>query len=467
MEKFDAIIIGSGQAGNPLAKKLSKEGRHVALLESAYIGGTCINYGCTPTKTLVGTAKIIAQAHKAGKYGITREKQGLRYDLIDRRKNKVVAGFREGLESSLIKDPNITLFYGKGSFSGHKEIRVQFENSGYKSITAELIFINTGTRARVPDIEGLSSVPFLTSKTLLELDDLPKHLVIIGGGYIALEFAQIYRRMGSLITIIEQSAALLPKEDGDVGIAVRQILEAEGVKIITGATIKRVQANTNESVNIEVLTTGKSITLSGSHLLIAAGTVPNTEDLDLAKAGIQVDEKRFIAVNEYLETTEAGIYALGDVKGGPAFTHVSYHDYLVVSDQLFGQKTLSIRNRLIPYCLFTDPELGRIGLTEKEAVKTGLDFSVAKMEVSHIARAVESGETTGFLKAIVDNKTRKVLGVAVICAGGGELMSLLQVAMMGGITYDQLRDTMFAHPTYAEAINNLFSPQNLKPGGVS
>ena len=467
MEKFDAIIIGSGQAGNPLAKKLSNAGRRVALVESAFIGGTCINYGCTPTKTLVGLAKNIIQARRSAEYGINVSNDIPDYEKISERKSKVVADFRQGLKSSLLQDPNITFFHGKGSFSGYKEIRIQSEDPGHKYITAELIFINTGTRDRIPDIEGIQSVGALTSKTILELEYLPKHLLIIGGGYVALEFSQIFRRLGSLVTIIEQSPGLLPKEDDDVGLVIRQILEAEGVEIITGATVKRVRTDRNACVTIEILSEEQSFTLSGTDLLIATGRTPNTEDLNLSKTGIQVDKKGFISVNGHLETTEAGIYALGDVKGGPAFTHVAYHDYIVIADHLFGKKTCSIYNRLVPYCVFTDPELGRIGLTEKKAREMGLDFSVAKMNTSSIARAIETGETAGFVKAVLDNDTKKILGAAVICAGGGELMSLLQIAILGGLTSDQLRDTMFAHPTYAEAINNLFSPVHLQPGVLS
>jgi pyruvate/2-oxoglutarate dehydrogenase complex dihydrolipoamide dehydrogenase (E3) component len=464
VEKFDAIIIGSGQAGNPLAKRLSNEGRRVALIELAFIGGTCINYGCTPTKTLVGLAKNVFQAGQAAEYGITLNNNIPDYESINRRKNKVVADFRNELERSLLQAPNITLFHGKASFSGYKEIRVQSGDSGYKSITAELIVINTGTRSSIPDMEGLQSVKFFTSKTILELNRLPKHLLIVGGGYVALEFSQIFRRMGSLVTIIEKSSRLLQKEDEDVALEISRILEAEGVKIVTDAVIRRVIRRGNDSIDIEILSSGKLFTLSGTHLLIAIGRTPNTEDLDLSKTGIQVDEKGFIPVNEYLETTESGIYALGDVKGGPAFTHVSYHDYIIMVNNLFDKNTSSTRNRLIPYCIFTDPELGRIGIAEKDATEMELDFSVAKMKTSSIARAIETGETTGFVKAIVDNKTNKILGVAVICTGGGELMSLLQIAMLGGLTYDQLRDTMFAHPTFAEAINNLFSPIHLQRG---
>lgn len=463
VEKFDAIIIGSGQAGNPLAKRLSREGKRVAVVEEAYIGGTCVNYGCTPTKTLVGVAKNIVQARRASNYGIILNNDVPNYKLINQRKNEVVAYYREGLERSLVEDANITVYHGRGKFSGYKEVSVQLADLSYKSIRAKLIFINTGASAHIPNIEGLQSVNFLTSQTILDLEYLPKHLLIVGGGYVALEFAQVFRRMGSQVTIIEKSSRLLPNEDDDVGLMISQILEAEGVKIINNATVRCVGANTNESVNIEILSKEKSYTLSGSHLLVATGRTPNTGDLDLPKTGIEVDGKGFIPVNDQLETKVAGIYALGDVKGGPAFTHVSYHDYVVLAENLLEKKASSIHNRLVPYCLFIDPELGRIGLTEKEASEMGLDFSVAKMKTSFIARAVEVDETNGFIKAIVDNNTKKILGVAVICPNGGELMSLLQIAMMGNLTFEQLRNTMFAHPTYAEAINNLFHPAHVKP----
>lgn len=467
VENFDAIIIGSGQAGNPLAKRLSKEGKRVALIESALLGGTCINYGCTPTKTLVGIAKKVMQARQAADFGIALRDEVPDYHAVHEWKNAVVADFRTGLEDALLQDSNITVFYGKGSFSGRKTVRVESADSKDKLITADAIFINTGARPRIPDIKGLPSIKFLTSKTILELDKLPENLLIIGGGYVALEFAQIYRRMGSKVTIIEKSSRLLQNEDEDVGSEVRSIMEAEGVRIITDAIVEQVAINDDAAVTMKVWAAGKLLERSGTHLLVATGRTPNTEDLHLSNTAVQTDDNGFIRVNDHLQTTQAGIYALGDVKGGPAFTHVSYHDYVVLTGHLFDQAPVSIGNRLIPYCVFIDPELGRIGLTERAAEEMGLDFSVAKMETAFIARAVETGETAGFIKAIVDNNTRKILGVAVICAGGGELMSLLQVAMLGGIGYDQLRDTMFAHPTYAEAINNLFHPIHLRSGTQS
>lgn len=464
MEIFDAIIIGSGQAGNPLAKRLSREGRRVALIESAWIGGTCINYGCAPTKTLIGTAKNIFQAERAAEYGVTLIDAVPDYQAIIRRKNRIVAGFRGELEKSLMQDPNITLLNGKGSFLNYKELRVQLNDLSHVDIRAESIFINTGTRPRIPDIEGLHSIRYLTSTTILELDVLPEHLIIIGGGYVALEFAQIFRRIGSLVTIVERSSRLLQNEDEDVALELRNILEREGVQVISDTSVRSITEHADDRISIEILASGQRATLSGTHLLIATGRTPNTEDLDLVKTSILTDKDGYIPVNDHLETTVAGIYALGDVKGGAAFTHVSYHDYVVLSQNIFEGKRSSIRNRLVPYCVFTDPELGRIGLTEKAAREKGLKFTVAKMKTSSIARAMETGETAGFVKAIIDNNTKTILGVAVICAGGGELMSLLQIAMAGGLMYDQLRDTMFAHPTYAESINNLFSTTHLQPG---
>jgi pyruvate/2-oxoglutarate dehydrogenase complex dihydrolipoamide dehydrogenase (E3) component len=304
-------------------------------------------------------------------------------------------------------------------------------------------------------------VPYFTSETILALEELPKQLLIIGGGYVALEFAQIFRRMGSDVTLIERSSRILQNEDEDVADELQLVLERDGVQVVLDAFIKRVGSTAGRMVDIEIISAGKPLHVSGTHLLIATGRTPNTETLDLFKTGIQTDSDGFIPVNDQLQTAVDGIYALGDVKGGPAFTHVSYHDHIVVTDNLLQGGYSSIEDRLIPYCIFTDPELGRIGVTEKSARQQGLQYSVAKMDTRYIARAAETSETTGFLKAIIDNNTRQILGAATICTGGGELMSLLQVAMHGGLTCDELRDMMFAHPTYAEAINNLFSPTHI------
>jgi pyruvate/2-oxoglutarate dehydrogenase complex dihydrolipoamide dehydrogenase (E3) component len=463
MEKFDAIIIGSGQAGNPLARRLSKEGKRVALIEFALIGGTCINYGCTPTKTLVEIAKEIFQAHHIVQYGPKPNIGTIEYAAVRNKKDKIVSDFRNGLENSLQKDPNITIFKGKARFTGYKEIEIDINDQGKIQITSDLIFINTGARPHIPNIEGLQTTSLYTSKTILEINTIPKDLLIIGGGYISLEFAQIFHRLGSNVTIVEKSSRLLKKEDQDVATELGSILESEGIQIITDATINRVSQQEAQVVRIDISILGKSRLLTGTHLLIATGRVPNTEDLDLSKTGITVTDGGFIPVKGNLETKIDGIYALGDVKGGPAFTHVSYHDYIIVSKNLLEKKKLSIHDRLIPYCIFTDPELGRIGLTESEAMDRGLKFSVAKMDTSLIARAVESGQTTGFIKAIIDDESKMILGAAVICPAGGELMSLIQMAMLGGITYDQLHETMFAHPTYAESLNNLFRPGNIQP----
>lgn len=470
MEKFDAIIIGSGQAGNPLARRLSKEGKSVALIESALIGGTCINYGCTPTKTLVEAAKEIYLARHAHQYGLRSNPDGIEFLTVKSRKDKVVAGYRNGLKESLHKDPNITVFKGRARFTGYKQMEI--DGISQQQLTSDLIFINTGARPRTPAIDGLEKVKYFTSDTVLEVNTLPKELLIIGGGYIALEFAQIFCRLGSRVTILERSSRLLKKEDEDVATELKTMLEGEGVEIITDAVVNRVSQPEAQAVRIEVSVHGKSQLVTGTHLLIAAGRAPNTEDLDLSVTGLEATDDGYIRVKDDLETKVSGIYALGDVKGGPAFTHVSYHDYIIVSKNLLEGKEMSIHNRLIPYCIFTDPELGRIGLTEQQARAAGLNFSVAKMQTRYIARAVESGQTRGFIKAIVDNESKMILGAAIICPGGGELMSLIQMAMLGGVGYDQLQETIFAHPTYAESLNNLFRPENIqsqlwRPGEVN
>ncbi|UAY56008.1 mercuric reductase [Arachidicoccus terrestris] len=462
MENFDAIIIGSGQAGTPLAKKLAGEGRQVALIESENIGGTCINNGCTPTKTLVGTAKVIAQAQKAAKYGVRHTKAYPDYQLVHQNMTEVVHAFRQGQVTSINSSPNITTFYGKGQLSGDNQVDIRLKDHEIKTITAPLIFINTGARPYIPQIDGLDSTKFYTSRTLLSITQLPEHLIIIGGGYISLEFSQIFRRLGSQVTIIEKSAYLLSKEDEDVSIAVQHFLEEEGITIITKAEIQRVRTNSKNETEVTILKENVPVGLCGSHLLIATGRTPNTEDLQLEKAGVETDQKGYIAVNNHLRTTNKAIYALGDVKGGPAFTHVSYYDYILISNHLSGNAIDPVQSDLIPYCIFTDPELGRIGLSEKQAERKGVDYSVARLNASSIARAIETDETKGFIKVLIDNKTKKIIGVTALCAGGGELMSLLQIAIQGSLTYEQLRDTMFAHPTYAEAINNLFNAAHIQ-----
>jgi pyruvate/2-oxoglutarate dehydrogenase complex dihydrolipoamide dehydrogenase (E3) component len=389
---------------------------------------------------------------RSADYGIHRTNWSVDIEAVIRRKNAHVLQARESSAKSLLETQNLDVHFGSAVFTGQKEIMLDRDDGSSGTMTAEHIFINTGTRPVIPAIPGLASVNYLTSDTILDLLELPKHLAIIGGSYIALEFGQFYRRLGSEVTILEEHERFLAKEDEDIAAAIRKIVEDDGVRILTGAKVKRV---TKQGDAIELGLDAQAIT--ASHLLVAAGRLPETAALNVAGSGIAVDEHGFIGVNDRLETNVPGIYALGDVKGGPQFTHVSYNDHLVVYKNLFENGTESIAERPQLYCMFTDPELGRVGLTESEARAKGLKIKVARMEASHIARAWENDETRGMLKAIVDAGTGRILGAAMLAENGGELMTMLQLAMMGGITYDVLRDNMFAHPTFAEALNNLFA----------
>ena len=466
MIKYDAVIIGAGQAGSPLAKKLADAGWKVAIIERQWVGGTCVNTGCTPTKTLIASGRVAHLIRRSDEFGIHTRGSSIDIEAVIKRKNAVVLSSREGSTKGLLEKSNLDLIFGNAVFSGPKEVTVTKEDGSRSILTAEKIFINTGTRAQLPPVPGLDSVHYLTSSSLLDLLEIPEHLVIMGGSYIALEFGQFFRRLGSRVTILESKDTFLPKEDEDIALEIRKILEEEGLMIMTGARVVKVSGE-GKDIRLELdtataagPTAGPGTTrgsVTGSHLLVATGRVPDAMALNPAAAGIRLDDHGFISVNDRLETNVPGIFALGDVKGGPQFTHISYNDHLIVYKNLVEKGNESIAGRTAIYCLFTDPELGRVGLTEKEAREKGIPIKVATMPASYIARAEENGETKGLIKAIVHADSKKIIGAAVLTAGGGELMSILQMAMMGDVTYDRIRDAVFAHPTFAESLNNLFA----------
>jgi len=334
-------------------------------------------------------------------------------------------------------------------------LKVFLNSEADENITADKIFINAGCRPTIPPIEGLDSISYLDSTSIMELDELPEHLIVIGAGYISLEFGQMFRRFGSKVTLLEHADRFLSREDEDVSREIKKFLEQEGIEIHTNCSVKEVLSN-NKKIVVETTVNDIEKNFTGSHLLIATGRTPNTDALQLSNTNIKTSERGHITVNEKLETNVEGVFALGDIKGGPEFTHISYNDHLIIYKNLFENCNETITHRLIPYCMFTDPQLGRIGLSEQEAKKKKLDFTIAKLPMNYVARALETGETTGFMKAIVDNQTKQILGAAIIGEQGGELMSMLQLAMMGGLTYDVLRSAVFAHPLYAESLNNLF-----------
>jgi dihydrolipoamide dehydrogenase len=455
MKKYDAIIIGSGQAGNPLAKKLAAAGWKTAVVERALAGGTCINYGCTPTKTMIASARVAYLARKGKEYGVPLQNFKVDIKAVVARKNKVVAQFHESTEKQLKAAKNIDLIYSKASFIAEKLLGVIQENGQVKEITADKIFINTGARTSIPKIEGLDTIDYLTSTTILDITEIPKHLLILGGGYIGLEFGQMFSRFGSKVTILDSSPRFLPREDEDVAAELKKILEEDGITIYTGAKAEYFK-KTASQISVRAFIDKEVKFLQCSHVLVAAGRTPNTDDLGLEAIGLDTDARGYINVNNKLETNIKGIYALGDVKGGPAFTHISYNDQEVVVENLLHKGKATIKNRQVPYCVFTDPQLGRIGITEQQAKEQGLKIKVTSLPMAYVARAIETGDTRGLMKAVVDAKTGKILGAAVLGTEGGEMMTVLQMAMAAGMTYKQLREFIFAHPLWSESINNLF-----------
>lgn len=457
MEKFDAIIIGSGQGGNPLARKLAKKGLRTAIIEKRLIGGTCINDGCTPTKSMIACAKTAQTVRQAAQWGIHLDQHSISIDLpfIVERKNQVVTQFRNGTIKSLENEPNIKIFYGTASFSGIRKINITQPDDKVIPIEGNNIFINTGATPVIPDIPGLADIHYHTSTSILDLKQLPPELIVLGGSYIGLELGQLFQRLGSKVSIVEPGPHLMSREDTDVAAVIKNMLEAEGMRIYTSSHPDKVVAS-GDTLSLEIVSGTSRKTITGTHLLVATGRRPQSAELQLSNTNVTTDEKGFIQVNDQLETTCPGIYAMGDVKPGPAFTHISYNDHLLIYKNLFENKQLSIKTRQVPYCMFTDPQLGRIGLSEKEAVDKGYPFKVACLGMDKVARAIETGQTTGFMKAIVHAATDKILGAAIIGEQGGEIMSILQMAMAGDITASQLREMIFAHPLYAESINNLF-----------
>jgi len=459
-EQYDAIIIGAGQSGGPLARALAKAGRRVALIERDAVGGTCVNRGCTPTKTMVAIARVAYLARRASDYGVHTGPVTIDFNTVRQRKRDIVDDFRSGVEKSLKSVAGITLIYGEVCFTGATSVEVTLNDGGkIQALTATQIFINTGARPAVPTLPGLETVLFLDSTSIMELGTVPEHLIILGGSYIALEFGQMFRRFGSRVTVIEQAARLLGHEDLDVSEEITKILREDGLEILTGTKAMQVSKSGDE-ISLTAETPAGSQAIIGSHLLVAVGRTPNTERLNLEAAGVNTDERGYIKANERLETSAPNVYALGDVKGGPAFTHISYDDYRILEANLLRGGSRKTTDRLVPYTMFTDPQLACVGLSETAAKQAGKNIQVAKLPMSHVARAIETDETRGFMKAIIDADTNQILGCAILGVDGGEIMAVLEVAMLGKLPYPILRDGVFAHPTLAESLNNLFLTLN-------
>jgi pyruvate/2-oxoglutarate dehydrogenase complex dihydrolipoamide dehydrogenase (E3) component len=451
-EKYDAIVIGAGQAGVPLSTALAKAGRRTVLIEREHVGGTCINEGCTPTKTMVASARVAYLARRGADYGVETGPVRVNLGRVRERKRSIVESFRGGSQRRIEATDGLDLVPGEATFADPRTVTVNG-----RAFQADLVFINTGCRPAPPDVSGLDSVAPLDSTSIMELDQVPDHLIVLGGGYIGLEFGQMFRRFGSRVTVIQRGRQLLPLEDEDIAGAVVGILREDGVDVLLEAEARCAERLDDGGVRIVARTGEGDRTLTGSHVLLAAGRVPNIERLEPQAAGVETDAKGFIRVNERLETTASAVYALGDVKGGPAFTHISYDDYRIIRANLLEQGNRTTADRPVPYTVFMDPQLGRIGLTEREARKQGRPYRAATLPMSSVARALEMDETRGMMKVLVDPKSRRLLGAAVLGIEGGEIMAALQLAMMGNVPYDRIRDAVFAHPTLAESLNNLFA----------
>lgn len=456
---YDAIIVGGGKAGKTLAMDLAKAKKKVAMIEEGMIGGTCINVACIPTKALVASAKVAHIAKKAGDFGVEVKDIKLDFPKIKARKQAIVNAMRD-MNLKMFLDSGMDLFIGKGTFIGPKKLEITLSEprDGQKKIqiSGEQIFINTGALPFIPPIPGLKEVGALTNAEIMELDTIPKQLLIMGGGYIGLEFAQMFRRFGSEVTIIERSPTFLPAEDRDVADAVKQILEDEGIKILLNYEILRAEGNPEKVTLVLRDANQNEIRVDGSKLLVSVGRIPNTQDLNLTATNVKTDQRGFIEVNEFLETSAENIYALGDVKGGPQFTHLSLDDYRIMKYNLaHPEKKRSTQGRYVPYTVFIDPELARIGLTETQALAQGYQIKIAKLPVAAIPRAKTLGETKGMIKIIIDAKTDKMLGGAILATEGGEVMASLEIAILADLTFTFLKDGMYAHPTIVEGFNQL------------
>ncbi|MEZ4746263.1 MAG: mercuric reductase [Calditrichia bacterium] len=456
VEQFQAIIIGSGQGGGPLATDLAEAGWKTALIEKGNPGGTCVNRGCTPTKTVAASARVAHLVSRAGDFGVRTGPVVIDLPAILNRKDDVVEMFRKSVKKSFKNVENLTYISGEARFTGEKEIEVQISPEEKRQLRADTIVINTGSRPAIPDIPGLAETPYLTSRSILDVEHVPAELLIIGGGYVGVEYAQMFRRFGSEVYIAQRGEQLLTHEDADVAENIQHILEDEGIKVFLDAKVNSLKEIALLNINAKIKYSGGKEKLKVTHVLVATGRTPNCESLELAKSNIKTGENGYIAVDASLKTSCDGVFAIGDVKGGPAFTHIAYDDYRILSNHLLNGKSIDFHDRMVPYTIFTDPQLGRIGLTEKAAIEQGFDVKIAEMPLSHAARAIETGETRGKMKVVIDATTDRILGCAILAPEGGEVMSALQMAMMGELPYTEIRDGVFAHPTMTESLNNLF-----------
>jgi len=455
-ERFDAIIVGAGQAGPPLAGRLTAAGQRVAIIERKLIGGTCVNTGCIPTKTLVASAHAAHLARRGAEYGVGTGPVSVDMAKVKARKDDIMLTDRNGVESWLDGMDGCTVFRGHARFADPHTVGVDGD-----LLHGDRIFLNVGGRAVVPDIPGLSDVEFLTNVSILELDTLPSHLVIVGGSYIALEFAQMYRRFGAPVTVVERGPRLASREDEDVSATVREILEAEGIDVVVGADDLRISKQDNDCGGFELTPCAGAAPIGGSHLLVAVGRRPNTDDLGLEAAGVRTDARGYIVVDDQLKTNVDHIWAMGDCNGKGAFTHTSYNDFEIVAANLLDDDPRRVSDRITTYALYIDPPLGRAGMTVGQVRASGRKALIGKRPMTRVGRAVEKGETQGFMKVVVDADTDQILGAAIFGVGGDEAIHAILDVMSAKAPYTTLSRTMHIHPTVSELIPTML--QEMSP----
>jgi len=460
-EEYDLVVLGSGEAGKYIAWTMAKQGQSVALIEREYVGGSCPNIACLPSKNVIHSAKVASYFWRSEEFGIAKEHVKINMFGVRDHKRRMVNGLIE-LGLGLFKTSGANLVMGSGRFVGPKTLEVTQAGGVKRVFRGKRVVISTGSRATIDSTLGLREATPLTHIELLELDIIPAHLLILGGGYVGLEFAQAMRRFGSRVTIIDRNDRLAHHEDKDVSESLHRLFEQEGIEVVTGAHVIRVEGKSGETVKLHATRGETKIVLEGTHLLVASGRTPNTCDIGLESAGVDLTESGFVKVNERMETTVTDVFAVGDCAGSPHFTHVAYDDFRILRDNFAGGHRVTT-GRQVPFCMFTDPELARVGLNETEARKSGIPYILLKLPMKAVPRARAITETEGFMKALVDPSTDRILGFTVLGTGAGEIMSVVQVAMVAELPYTKVRDIIFAHPTLPEGLVFLFSSMAAKP----
>jgi pyruvate/2-oxoglutarate dehydrogenase complex dihydrolipoamide dehydrogenase (E3) component len=458
-EDYDLLVLGSGEGGKFIAWTLAGQGLKTAVIERKYIGGSCPNIACLPSKNVIHSAKVASYFFRSHEFGISKDNCRISMADVRERKRKMVEGLVQ-MHLANYKASGAELLLGSGRFVAPKSIDVTFPDGSVRHLRGKHVVINTGTRATIEDIPGLTEAAPLTHVEALELDRIPEHVIVIGGGYVGLEFSQAMRRFGSRVTIFERNPGLLHREDEDVSQALHKLFQNEGINVLTDIVVTQVQGKSGTGVKLRAHRAGSGITLEGTDLLVATGRTPNTEGIGLDLAGVELTERGYIKVNERLQTTAPGVWAAGDCAGSPHFTHISFDDYRVVRDNILGRHRVTT-GRQLPFCMFTDPEFARVGLSEREAKQQGIPYRLAQMPMINSLRTRTLSETQGFMKALIASDADKILGFTVFGVGAGELIAPVQVAMIAGLPFTSLRDAIFTHPTLAEGLIALFS--NVSP----